>query len=425
MHHFDYRDGALYAEDVPLARIAAEVGTPTYVYSQATLERHYRVFLEAFAPRRPLIAYAVKANGNVAVLAALARLGAGADVVSMGEIQRALAAGVPPGRIVFSGVGKTEQELEYAVSIGVHQINVESPAELDMLAAVAERLQRRAALALRVNPDIGAGANDKITTGHGGSKFGVSLADAERLYAQAAGSAWLQPVGLAAHIGSQIEDLGPLEQAFALLRSAAERLRAAGLPLTRLDLGGGLGVPYTKNAAPPAPSVYAALVNRAFEGFEAELIFEPGRLIAGNAGVLLTRVIRAQTRPDRRILVLDAAMNDLLRPSLYGAHHALTPVRETAAEEIADLVGPVCETGDTFARAASVPALQPGDLACFMTAGAYAASMSSTYNARPLVAEVLVSGDRYALVRRRLTTAELLRLETVPDWLHSPGDYGR
>lgn len=421
MHHFHYRDGALFAEDVPLARIAQEVGSPVYVYSQATLERHYRVFREAFAPREPLIAFAVKANSNVAVLAALARLGAGADVVSMGEIQRALSAGIPPGRIVFSGVGKSEQELEYAVALGLHQINVESPAELALLAQIAERQGRRASVALRVNPDIGAGANAKITTGHGGSKFGVSLADAERLYVQAAASPWLAPVGLAAHIGSQIEDLAPLEQAFALLRAAAERLRGAGLPLSRLDLGGGLGVPYSPGAEPPPPSAYAALVNRSFAGFEAELIFEPGRLIAGNAGVLLTRVLRVQERPERRILVLDAAMNDLLRPSLYGAHHALTPVRQAAADELADLVGPVCETGDTFARGAQVPRLQAGDLACFMTAGAYAASMSSTYNSRPLIPEVLVSGDRYALVRRRQSTAELLRLEMVPQWLQDKG----
>lgn len=417
MHHFHYHAGALHAEDASLAEIAAAVGTPVYVYSQATLERHYRVFAAALAPLDPLIAFAAKANGAVGVLRVLARLGAGADVVSAGEIERALAAGVPPGRIVFSGVGKTEAELAYALAQGVSQINVESPAELALLEQVAAGADTPAPVALRINPDVGAGANAKITTGAAASKFGVSLADAPALYARAAASPHLRPVGLAVHIGSQIEDLSPLERAFGLLRGLGESLRGQGLPLERLDLGGGLGVPYASGAEPPPPEAYAQTVLRCFAGFPARFVFEPGRLIAANAGVLLTRVVRVQERPDRRILVLDAGMNDLLRPSLYGAHHALWAVREGVGARQADLVGPICETGDTFAAGVDAPDLQPGDLACFMSAGAYGASMSSSYNARALVPEVLVSGGRFAVIRRRIETRDLLAFETAPAWL--------
>lgn len=417
MHHFHYHNGWLHAEDKSLREIAEAVGTPVYVYSQATLERHFRVFAEALAPLDPLIAFAVKANGAIGVLRVLARLGAGADVVSAGEIERALAAGVPPERIVFSGVGKTEAELAYALAQRVSQINVESPAELALLEQVAAAAGSPAPVALRINPDVGAGANAKITTGAAASKFGVALADAPALYASAAASPHLRPVGLAVHIGSQIENLAPLERAFALLRNLAESLRGQGLPLERLDLGGGLGVPYAPGSAPPSPQAYAQAVLRSFQGFPARFVFEPGRLIAANAGVLLCRVVRVQERPDRRILVLDAGMNDLLRPSLYGARHALWPLREGAGMHRADLVGPVCETGDTFASDDQAPDLSAGELACFMSAGAYGASMSSAYNARALIPEVLVSGAQFALIRRRIETRDLLAFEAAPAWL--------
>lgn len=420
MRHFAYHDGMLHADGVPLERIAAEVGTPVYVYAQATLVRHFESLKSAFAVFSPLIAFAVKANGNIAVLATLARLGAGADVVSAGEIERALAAGIAPERIIFSGVGKTAEELRFALGLGLHQINVESPAELALLESLAKDTCTRPAIALRVNPDIGAGGHSKITTGQGSSKFGVSLAQAEALYAQAAASSALRPLGLAMHIGSQIEDLQPLEQAIGLMRAAAERLRACGLPVLRLDLGGGLAAPYAREDDLPGPQAYAQAVTRALAGFDAQLILEPGRVIAANAGVLLTRVIRVQERSGRRIIVLDAGMNDLLRPALYDAHHEILPVRaaDATALQRVDLVGPVCESSDCFAADVRVAPLAAGDLACIMTAGAYGASMSSSYNARPLIPEVLVHGTDFALVRRRQSVAEQMRLETVPSWLH-------
>jgi diaminopimelate decarboxylase len=421
MRHFAYRDGVLFAQDVPLARIAQEVGTPVYVYAQATLERHFLALQEAFSAHRPLIAFAVKANGNLAVLALLAGLGAGADVVSAGEIERALAAGIAPERIIFSGVGKTAEELRYALGLGLYQINVESPAELVLLESLAKDTGTRPVCALRVNPDIGAGGHSKITTGQASSKFGVSLEQAEALYAQAAASSALRPVGLAMHIGSQITDLQPLERAIGLMRAAAERLRARGLPLLRLDLGGGLAAPYAESDSLPGPLAYAQAVTRALAGFNVELALEPGRVIAANAGVLLTRVIRVQERAERRIIVLDAGMNDLLRPALYDARHEILPVRAVpnAGLELVDLVGPVCESSDCFAADIRLPALAAGDLACIMTSGAYGASMSSSYNARPLVPEVLVHGAHYALVRRRQSVAEQMRLETVPSWLQN------
>jgi diaminopimelate decarboxylase len=418
LNHFRYIDGVLHCEDASLARIADAVGTPVYVYSSATLERHYRVFREAFAPRDPLVAYAVRANPNIAVIATLARLGAGADTVSAGEIERALAAGVPPERIVFSGVGKTEAELAYAVSLGVHQINLESVAEFDALAAVCELHGQRAAVAIRINPDVGAGGHEKISTGRTTAKFGVSIADARALYARAHAHGLIEAKGFAVHIGSQIRDLAPLEDAFVVLRGLAQDMRAQGLPVERLDLGGGLGVPYFDEPEPPAPAVYAALVNRVFAGDPAALSFEPGRLIAANAGVLVSQVIRLQERPGRTIVVLDAAMNDLIRPAMYEAYHDIWPVREAPGgpRTPLDVVGPVCETGDTFTRARTLPPLAAGDLVAFMTAGAYGASMASTYNARALVPEVLVRGDRHEIVRRRWKVREQLDLERIPDW---------
>lgn len=419
MDHFIAKDGVLHCEGVSLEEIAATVGTPVYVYSTATLERHYAVFKQAFAPRDVTIAYAMKANSNIAVLATLARLGAGMDTVSAGEIKRALAAGVAPERIIFSGVGKAREELAFAIEAGVGQINIESAAEFDMLEALAEQARRSVAVALRINPDIGAGGHAKISTGRSDNKFGVGMDEAMQLYPRAVAHPHLAARGLAVHIGSQIRDLRPLEAAFARTRELAERLRAQNLPVTHLDLGGGLGVPYFHEPEPPAPSEYAAMIRRVFDGFDAHLAFEPGRLIAGNAGVLLSRVIRYQARPGRRILVLDAAMNDLIRPAMYDAYHDVKPVRppSTAARETVDIVGPICETGDTFARDRAMPPLQPGDLVAFLTAGAYGAVMSSTYNSRALTPEVLVRGDRFAVVRRRFEIEEQMALEALPPWL--------
>lgn len=418
MNYFERRDGELWAEDVRLSAIADAVGTPCYVYSAATLERHYRVFVDAFAPDPVFVAFAVKANSNLAVLATLARLGCGADTVSAGEIARALKAGVPASRIVFSGVGKTEAELAEAVRLGLHQINIESPAELDMLAAVAARLGARPAIAIRVNPDVGAGGHAKISTGGKDAKFGVGPEEALALYARASAHPNLAPKGLAVHIGSQIKSLAPLEAAFGVMRSLVETLRASGQKVDRLDLGGGLGVPYFNEPEPPAPAAYAAMVKRATAGLNVALEFEPGRLIAANAGVLVSEVVRLQERPDRRIVVVDAAMNDLIRPAMYDAFHDIQPLTGSAdaAASPADVVGPVCETGDTFTRDRPLPPLAPGDRIAFMTAGAYGAVMSSTYNSRPLVPEVLVRGDRFEVVRRRVDVDEQMALESIPTW---------
>ena len=419
MNHFDYRGGVLACEGVSLAEIAEAVGTPVYVYSSATLERHYEVFKAAFAPREVMVAFAVKANANIAVLATLAAKGAGADTVSEGEIKRALDAGVPASRIIFSGVGKTEDELAYALNVGVHQINVESIAELETLSRVAGALGKRAPLAIRVNPDVGAGGHEKISTGKGDAKFGVGVAQAMRLYRQAVTDAHLDPKGLAIHIGSQIKDLSPMREAFLVIRNLARSIQANGLPIERLDLGGGLGVPYFNEPHPPSPADYAAIVQETLGELGLQLAFEPGRLIAANAGVLLSRVVRIQERPARQIVVLDAAMNDLIRPAIYDAYHEIKPVREPPPGAVAhnyDIVGPICETGDTFARNRMLAPQQEGDLVAFMTAGAYGASMASTYNARALIAEVLVKGDRFELVRRRWSVEDQMALERVPKW---------
>jgi diaminopimelate decarboxylase len=429
MNHFDYRpafsenaEGAAMAcEGVALADIAVAVGTPVYVYSTATLERHFHVFERAFKRRRPLIAYAVKANPNLAVISTLARLGAGADTVSEGEVRRALKAGVPPERIVFSGVGKTDDELAFALDAGVSEINIESEAELDRLAAVATAKGVRATIAIRVNPDVGAGGHAKISTGKADNKFGVSFSEAERLYARASNAAALKPIGVACHIGSQITDLAPMEAAFRKMRGLVERLRAEGMSVDRLDLGGGLGVPYFDAPTPPAPEAFAAMVEHVTEGLDVDLAFEPGRVIVANAGVLVSRVIHIHERPEgRRFLVLDAAMNDLIRPAMYEAFHDIRPVVAPASGAGTldyDVVGPVCETGDTFARARALPPLKGGDLVAFMTAGAYGAAMASEYNSRLLVPEVLVNGDRYDVVRPRPTYDEMLDRERTPEWL--------
>ena len=422
MNHFELREGELFCEDVALADIAKAVGTPVYVYSTATFERHYTVLreaLEAEGVRDPLIAFAVKANSNLAVLRTLAQLGAGADTVSEGEIRRALAAGVPPERIVFSGVGKTRAEIAFALETGVSEINVESEPEMVAIAQVAQNLGKRATIAFRVNPDVAAGGHAKIATGKSENKFGVSFAEAERLYAQASNNAWLNPVGVACHIGSQITDLAPMAEAFAKMAGLVGRLKAEGLSVERLDLGGGLGVPYFNQPEPPSPADYAKVVARATRGLDVALAFEPGRVIAANAGVLLAQVVHVHERPEgRRFLVLDAAMNDLLRPAMYDAYHDIRAVRPREGEAKAyDVVGPVCETGDTFTRDRSLPEFEAGDLVAFMSAGAYGASMASEYNSRPLVPEVLVKGDEFAVVRPRPTYEEMLGREASAPWL--------
>jgi diaminopimelate decarboxylase len=422
MNHFELRDGELHCEDVPLARIAEAVGTPVYVYSSATLERHFTVLRDALVDagvRDPLIAYALKANPNVAVIRTLARLGAGADVVSEGEVRRALAAGVPPERIVFSGVGKTKDEVAFALRAGVAEINVESEPELDLVNRVAQELGVRAEIAIRVNPDVSAGGHDKISTGKADSKFGVSFSEAERLYAKASNLAGVRPVGVACHIGSQITDLTPMEQAFTKMAGLVRRLQSEGLRVERLDLGGGLGVPYFNQPEPPSPAHYAAMIARATQGLDVGLAFEPGRMIAANAGVLVASVLHIHHRAEgRRFLVLDAAMNDLLRPAMYEAYHDIRPLKLRDGEALPyDVVGPICETGDTFTRDRTLPPLATGDLVAFMTAGAYGAAMSSEYNSRLLVPEVLVKGSEFAVVRPRPTYDDMLERERPAPWL--------
>jgi diaminopimelate decarboxylase len=433
LHHFDRIDGALQAEGVPLEALAGAVGTPAYVYSTATMTRHYGLLADAVAAHpaalgEALIAFAVKANSNLSVLATLARLGCGADTVSEGEIRRALKAGVPAGRIVFSGVGKTDAELAFAIDVGVRQINVESAVELDRLIEISSSLKQRATasraiatpeIAIRVNPAVGAGGHAKITTGGATDKFGVPADEAPALYARAALSPHVRPVGLACHIGSQITTLEPLEAAFRFLRTMTLELRAAGLSVSRLDLGGGLGVPYHGQSDLPSIEAYVAMAARVLDGLEVEAAFEPGRLLAANAGVLLSRVIQINERGDgRRFLVLDAGMNDLMRPALYDAFHDLVPVRPRTGEpRLYDLVGPICESTDVFARDRLLPPMQAGDLVAFMGAGAYGAVLASEYNSRPLVPEVLVDGDRWAVVRARPTYDEMWEREWKAEWL--------
>ncbi|WP_419317388.1 diaminopimelate decarboxylase [Caulobacter sp. ErkDOM-E] len=422
MNHFEYGPEGLACEGVPLARIAAQVGTPVYVYSRATLERHFTVFrdaLELSGVADPLIAYAVKANSNVAVLKVLGDLGAGADTVSEGEVRRALAAGIPGDRIVFSGVGKTRREVEFALRAGVAEINVESEPEMNLVAAVAAELGVRAKIAFRVNPDVAAGGHAKIATGKAENKFGVSFAEAARLYANASNNSALEPIGVACHIGSQITDLAPMREAFSKMRGLVEQLLGEGLSVERLDLGGGLGVPYFNMPEPPSPADFAAMVGEVTAGLPVKLAFEPGRVIAANAGVLVSEVIHVHERPEgRKFLVIDAAMNDLLRPAMYDAFHDIRPVlkREGDAGPY-DVVGPICETGDTFTRDRLLPPLAAGDLVTFMSAGAYGAAMASEYNTRPLVPEVLVDGDRFAVIRARPSYEEMLARDLIPDWV--------
>ncbi|HEY2178438.1 MAG TPA: diaminopimelate decarboxylase [Caulobacteraceae bacterium] len=424
MNHFEAREGELFCEATPLTAIAAAVGTPAYVYSTATLERHYQVFEAALAAHpglgAPLIAYAVKANSNLSVLRTLAALGAGADTVSEGEIRRALAAGIDAGKIVFSGVGKTRGEIAFALKVGVRQINVESEPELAAIVALAGELGVRPALALRVNPDIeAAGGHAKISTAGSASKFGVAVAAAEGLYARSVAEPSVRMVGLACHIGSQITQLAPLETAFARMAELAQRLRGAGHAVERLDLGGGLGVPYFNQPDPPSPDAFSAMAAGVVGGLKVELTFEPGRVLAANAGVLIAGVIHVNERPDgRRFLVLDAAMNDLLRPAMYDAWHDVRPVKPRPGVPLAyDIVGPVCESGDTFARGRMLPPLQAGDLVAFFSSGAYGAVMASEYNTRPLIPEVLVRGAQFAVVRERPSFEAMLAREPLAPWL--------
>jgi diaminopimelate decarboxylase len=421
MHHFAYRDGVLHAEAVDLVALAEAVGTPFYCYSTATLERHYRVFAGAFADVDALVCYALKANSNQAVIATLARLGAGADVVSEGELLRARAAGIPPDKIMFSGVGKTARELALAVDEGVLCINVESEAELDLLAAIAAGKGRIAAISLRVNPDIDPKTHAKIATGKAENKFGIPISRAREVYARAAKLKGVRVAGVDMHIGSQIIDLDPFGNAFALLADFVRALRADGHAITHIDLGGGLGVPYREdNEPPPDPDAYAALVKRATRGLGCTLVFEPGRLIVGNAGILVTRVLYVKHGDAKTFVIVDAGMNDLIRPTLYDAHHDIRPVKEPepgAERIIADVVGPVCESGDFFAVDRSLPNPQPGDLLAVMTAGAYGAVQAGTYNTRPLIPEVLVRASEWAVVRPRLNAADLIAHDRLPSWL--------
>lgn len=420
MRHFDYQDGDMFAEDVPLARIAAEVGTPVYVYSTATFTRHYRVFADSFADTQALIAYSVKANSNIAVLATLAEQGAGADVVSGGELKRALTAGIPAIKIVFSGVGKTRTEMRDALNADIRVFNVESLAELRVLNDVAIELDKTAPVAFRVNPDVTAGGHAKISTGKKENKFGIAWSQAEDAYAEAARLPGIEIVGVDVHIGSQISDLAPFEAAIVKVSSLIKRLRAAGHKISSFDIGGGLGIPYGNNAAaPPPPSEYAALVERLTADLDVEMIFEPGRMIAGNSGILLSEVLYVKRGEDRDFLIVDAAMNDLLRPALYDAYHDIEPVRQGDLDQMEtyDVVGPICESGDTFTKGREMPRLESGDLIVLHSAGAYGAAQASQYNTRPLVPEVLVNGDEYAIIRSRPTIEDILKTESMPDWL--------
>jgi diaminopimelate decarboxylase len=420
MHHFAYRGGVLHAEAVDLVDLAAAVGTPFYCYSTATIERHYKVFTHAFADVSALVCYAMKANSNQAVIKTLARLGSGADVVSEGELKRALAAGIPPHKIMFSGVGKTARELALAVDQGILCVNVESEPELELLSAIAQQKGRTAHVSLRVNPDIDARTHAKIATGKAENKFGIPISQAREVYARASKLPGLRATGVDMHIGSQITDLAPFDDAFALLSEFVRTLRGDGHSISPLDLGGGLGIPYREdNEPPPHPDAYAAMVKRATRDLGCTLIFEPGRLIVGNAGILVTRVLYLKRGETKSFVIVDAAMNDLIRPTLYEAHHDIRPVREAAPRApriVADVVGPVCESGDFLALDRDLPEPKPGELLAIMSAGAYGAVQAGTYNTRPLVPEVLVRQGEWALVRPRLDADALIGLDRLPPW---------
>ena len=420
MHHFAYRNGTLHAEDVDLTAIAQDVGTPFYCYSTATLERHYKVFADAFAKSQALICYAIKANSNMAVLATLGRLGAGMDVVSEGELRRARAASVPGERIVFSGVGKTKAEMTYALSEDIFAFNVESEAELRALSEVAASMGKTARIAFRVNPDVDAKTHAKISTGRAEHKFGVPWQTAPGLYDLATKLPGIKAEGVHMHIGSQITDLEPYANAFSLIAELVTTLRAAGHPISFVNAGGGLGIPYRENEIPPRPEPYADIVQEKLGPLGCRLLFEPGRMICGNAGILLTRVIYTKVTGAKRFVIVDAAMNDLIRPTLYDAYHAMWPLSEAQSKEPhvkQDVVGPVCETGDFLAKDRPLPPLGEGDLLAIMTAGAYGAVQASTYNSRLLVPEVLVNGEKWTVIRPRPSYEDMLSAEKIPSWL--------
>ncbi|WP_333828610.1 diaminopimelate decarboxylase [Pararhodobacter sp.] len=420
MDHFFYKNGHLHAEDVALRDIAASVGTPFYCYSSATLKRHFDLFTQALSPLPHLVCFAVKANSNVAVLKLLGDLGAGMDVVSGGEYLRAKAAGVPGERIVFSGIGKTREEMRLALGGGIRQFNVESEPELEALSEVATMMGIEAPIALRLNPDVDAKTHEKIATGRKEDKFGIPISRASEIYARAAQLPGIRVVGIDMHIGSQLTDLAPFEAAYTKMAALTRQLRAEGHFIERLDLGGGLGIPYTRsNEAPPLPADYGAMVHRVLGDLGCEIEIEPGRLIAGNAGVMVSQVIYRKAGEEREFLIIDAAMNDLVRPAMYAAHHDIVPVMEPAPGEAVapvDIVGPVCESGDTFARQRNMPLLMAGDLVAFRSAGAYGAVMASEYNSRPLIPEVLVNGDQFAVIRARPSYDELIARDKLPDW---------
>jgi diaminopimelate decarboxylase len=418
--HFTLKNGVMHAEDVPLTLIAEQVGTPVYVYSRATLERHARIFREGLAGiERTHFAYAIKANPNRAVLSVLAKAGYGADVVSGGEISRALAAGMAPEDIVFSGVGKTRAELKKALDDGIGQFNLELEEEGEALSGLAAAVGIKAVATLRVNPDVDAGTHAKISTGRKDNKFGVPIDQAPAIYGRLATLPGLAMKGIAVHIGSQLFDLSRLETAYARIGELVAELRSAGHIVERVDLGGGLGVPYKADEYPPSPADYGTMVMRATKGWNVELMFEPGRVIAGNAGVLLTEVIWVKPSPGNPWVIVDAAMNDLARPALYDAYHDFAAVQPTGGRMIAHIAGPVCESGDTFAKDREIDRVKSGDLAIFRTAGAYGATMASTYNSRPLVPEVMVDGDKFAVVADRIQAETILAAERLPDWLSS------
>jgi diaminopimelate decarboxylase len=421
MNHFDYRNGVLHAEAVDLAALADAVGTPFYCYSTATLQRHYQVFADAFAGVDALVCYSLKANSNQSVLKTLAKLGAGADVVSGGELKRARGAGIPPDKIVFSGVGKTEAELSAALAENVLCINVESEPELELLSRLAVETGRKAPVSIRINPDVDSGTHAKISTGKSENKFGVPLSRARAVYARAAKLPGIALTGVDVHIGSQITDLAPMEAAFRKLADLVQALREDGHTISHVDFGGGLGIPYhLDRSAPPEPAAYAAMVKRVTHNLGCRLMFEPGRMIVGNAGILVARVIYLKQGEAKNFVVIDAAMNDLIRPTLYEAHHDILPVRQSPAGTptiVADVVGPVCETGDYLALGRAMPEPKSGDLLAIMTAGAYGAVQSGSYNTRPLVPEVLVNGDQYAVVRPRVDVDALIAMDKVAPWL--------
>lgn len=421
MHHFEYKNGILHAEDISIPDIAAHVGTPFYCYSTATLKRHYRVFADAFSFTDTLVCFSVKSNSNLAIIKTLGGEGAGADIVSAGELHRALAAGIAPERIVFSGVGKSRDELTFALETGILQFNVESIPELETLNKIAREIRIKAPVALRVNPDVDAGTHKKISTGRAENKFGIPWDQAHIAFTMAAGMDGIEILGIDVHIGSQITDLKPFAAAFSKVADMVRALRAEGHDIRHLDLGGGLGILYKSgNEVPPSPDEYAGMIKEITAGLDIRLLFEPGRMIVGNAGILVSEVIYLKEGENRNFLIIDAAMNDLVRPTLYDAHHDIVPVAEAPSDaplEAIDVVGPICETGDTFATARALPSLGAGDQVAILSAGAYGAVLSNSYNSRPLVPEVLVNGGRMSLIRARQTYDDLLALDSLPDWL--------